>query len=186
MADAADTQHWLDLIEETTKRLHARQKQRAQYGYDTPPYILTEIEQCEKDIELYRAQLSVGVQPSEKAQNEVPGDAQQLLIEYRLKQQDEKISDALTGLARALEHLTEKVHAIDAKGDARHSTEQEVRRERQEENDARFTGIEQQQSMLIETTSRMRELFDIMPLRIASIVIVGSVITIAIVFWMTR
>lgn len=93
-----DIQHYLALIDDTTKRLKVLERQRAQLGSATPPHITNEIAQCEKDIQVYTARLDVGAPPSDRARNSVPGDPDILIIQWRQRQLEDVVKDALTTL----------------------------------------------------------------------------------------
>ena len=198
MAD--DLQHWLNLIRATKARLQRLEEQKATYGFATPPHIDAEIAQANKDLEVYQGRLKVGPPPSEKAQNAVEGDAQQVLIEAKLKEIKEANAAALTSVIETVNRIDAKTEtigakvqaidikasAIDAKTEAYRDADNEVRIERQQENDQKFTALGDTVDMLLDMVQRANGRSDWVLWRVGLIVLGAQIVTILVVWWITH
>jgi len=166
--DEEDVQHWLKLITATRERLNVLEEQIARMGPSAPPHVQTEAIQARKDIELYRARL-VTVQPSEKANNAVGGNAHEILVDYRLTRLEKKVDD---GLATVYETVT----ANNARAEEWRRNEREFRVERQQEHDERLTEIERNAATTADLTYRIADRLNGMTLRIAGIVVLALLV----------
>lgn len=147
--DEDEVRFLLELRETTQRTLRELKLQRAAFGLGVPSHITLGIKQAEKDIALLDAKLQT-VQPSQAVADAVgPIDTQALLLDHRLKQLGEKVSDALTQVTGKVGEISEQVVQLagqvtehKAIADERYEHEQTVRVQRQEEHDQRLTIIE--------------------------------------------
>jgi len=147
---ADDMQHWLALIRATKDRLNRLEEQKARYGYATPPQIDSEIALARSDMEVYAARLAQGPPPSEEAQERVEGDANILVLSYRVRQVEKQIKDALTAIQAQIAYNNEEAVRWRAR-------EGDIRKQRQQEADARMTRVEEQVQALAERVNTFVE-----------------------------
>jgi hypothetical protein len=134
--DDEELRFLIELRDTTQRTLRMLRLQKAQFGVGAPPHIDLGIRQATKEIAVLEAKLNT-VQISQTVIDAIgPQDAGALLIEYRLKQIDAKVNDALA-------QIGDRIREFADVADQRHEQEQKVRTQRQEEHDARMTIIEQ-------------------------------------------
>lgn len=148
--DEDEIKYLIELRETIKRNLRALNIKKAGFGsLGGPAHLDVEIAQATKEVAVLDAKLST-VQLSEEVVNAVgPIDASTLLLDYRVKQLDQRMNDGLRHIVEQVKVVAEQVTRIDAVTEERWHREQEVRAQRQQEHDARMTAMEETQEAVV-------------------------------------